>query len=186
RVFGAGDELRVAEVVAHVGEFLELRTVAAEPTQVCTAGGVDPSFELRFFALPDELEWVLGKPKQVEFEDGTRLEFAAGVPILRRGPDLMLQVGAAEFLVPLADHEIATWFRPERLDDESTHASWRHGRPLYYGDQQITGTDDPPFRTAIAKQIIEGGALLSFAGACGRFTLRSEGDDHLANAGLYS
>src|SRR5690606_9285770 len=86
RVFGAGDELRVAEVVAHVGEFLELRTVAAEPTQVCTAGGVDPSFELRFFALPDELEWVLGKPKQVEFEDGTRLEFAAGVPILRRGP----------------------------------------------------------------------------------------------------
>src|SRR5690606_1897109 len=112
--------------------------------------------------------------------------FAAGVPILRRGPDLMLQVGAAEFLVPLADHEIATWFRPERLDDESTHASWRHGRPLYYGDQQITGTDDPPFRTAIAKQIIEGGALLSFAGACGRFTLRSEGDDHLANAGLYS
>lgn len=177
RVFGsaAGDELRVAEVVAHVGEFVELRSVAGEPSDVCTAVvGVNPSFELHFFALPEELERVLGTPKRVELDDGTKLEFAAGVPIVGAGPDAALRVGSAEFVVPLAADEIATWFQAAPVEEPSGRVAWPLGRPLHYGERQITGTIDPPFAVAQAKQAIEGGTLLSFASACGRFTLRTD------------
>jgi hypothetical protein len=187
RVSGRREQLRVAEVVGYVGEFIELRSITSAPLEACTAGGIDPSVELHFFALPEELALVLGKPKRLDFDDGTKLEFAPGVPIVGVGSEASLRVGSADFFgVPLADDEIATWFRATPIERSPARISWPSSRPLYYGDHAITGTWNPPFLSAQSKQAVPGGTLLGFANACGRFTLRTDAVLQDSNSGLYA
>jgi hypothetical protein len=81
---------------------------------------------------------VLGKQKQVEFDDGTQLAFAPGVPIIGEGVDARLRVGETSFEVPLAADEIARWFQPTQVEQHSVYVHWSHGAPLHYGDHQIT------------------------------------------------
>jgi hypothetical protein len=171
-----GMPFRVAEVVAVEGEFVELRTLVAKPEDLCaTTSGVDPNFEIHFFTEIDALEPVLVTPKIVEFGDGTKLEFAAGVPVDLSGPEPSLQLGSANFMVPLAKHEIGRWFPPVPAQSPAApRAFWTRVRPLYYGERSVH-PDRPPFVDVRDWQLLdERNTLLTFADACGQFTLRVE------------
>jgi len=176
RVVGDGIGLRIAEVVGHVGELVELRSVAAPAHEVCTASGADPAFELRFFVRPEELQPVLGKPKRIEFEDGTKLAFAPGVPIVGANEYARLRVHTNSFEVPIADEEIARWFQPAPVETPELRRPTIAGRPLHYGEREIDNTLSPWFDVAYAYQETERGTLLSFVSGCGDFTLRLDLD----------
>lgn len=184
RVFGPPTKLRVAEVVAHVGELVELRSVADLPHDLCSAIGADPGFELRFFASLDELEPVLGKPKQIEFEDGTRLAFVAGVPVLGEGPHARLRVDGVSFGVPLATDEVARWFEHTPREGPARKLSWAGHGALHYGAHELDERHGIWTYPSYDTRAIEGGMLMSFANACGDFTLRSDTTDFDAGRDL--
>lgn len=185
RVYSMAMHPRVAEVVGYVGEFIELRSIAVPANEVCGLGGTDRSFEVHFFATLDDLMPVLGKPKQVEFDDKTKLAFAPGVPIVGAGADARLHVGANVFEVPLAADEIARWFQPLPFEWPINRVLWQGGLPLHYGDHQIPDDADYLFEAPFANQSIEGGTLLSFTNACGQFTLRTDAEVDDPEHGLY-
>lgn len=168
---------RFAEVVAVEGEFVELRSLPVEPGNLCaTSSQTGPFFELRFFAKLDELTRVLSKPKVVRFHDGTKLEFAAGVPIHESSSGPGLLVGDDIFVVPLGPDEIGRWFpavpKQARVDSSYT---WSRARPLHYGERSFEPRS-PYFVDVMARRAIGDDTLLTFANACGRFTLRVENE----------
>jgi hypothetical protein len=172
---------RIAEVVGVEGEFVKLRSLAVDPQALCaTTSGADSNFELHFFAPLDALEFVLTMPKVVEFDDSTKLELAAGVPINMAGPKPKLEVAeGVGFVVPLIADEIGRWFPATTQVPAEPSYRWSRAQPLHYGDQSFEFYD-PPFAEPHEQQLIlEGGLLLTFVDACGRFTLRIEGDEKL-------
>jgi hypothetical protein len=173
---------RLAEVVGVEGEFVKLRSLAVDPRALCaTTSGTDPNFELHFFAPLDALEVVLAMPKVAEFDDLTKLELAAGVPIDMQGstPKLEIDEGAS-FVVPLAADEIGRWFFPATKEAPAEPSyRWSRTRPLHYGDQSFEFYGPPFAEPHEQRFILAGGVLLTFVDACGRFTLRVEGDELL-------
>jgi hypothetical protein len=166
---------QLAEVVAVEGEFVKLKSLVAKDEDLCaTTSGSDEDFELYFFAELDALEPVLAKPTTVEFDDGTKLEFAAGVPVDQTASEPRLKVAeGASFVVPLAADEVGRWFppAPEQLIGGRPFTPDRK-RLLRYGQQSFEFSG-PPFRDILERQSLgENGVLLTFADACGRFTLR--------------
>lgn len=187
----ASDEpFRIAEVVAVEGEFVKLRTLVAEPEVLCaTTRGAEPNFEIHFFAEVDALQAVLREPKVVEFDDGTRLELAAGVPVDLSGPEPSVQLDGANLVVPLAKHEIGWWFlaaAPGQARDASS-SSWSQSRPLHYGERSVEPHGPPFVVVRDWRALDDNNTLLTFADACGRFTLRVEGEvPSPTRSGLYS
>jgi hypothetical protein len=179
------EPFRTAEVVSIEGEFVKLRTIAAKREDLCgTLRGADPSFEIHFFTEVDALQPVLREPKLVELDDGTKLAFAAGVPVDLSGSEPSLQLGGASFFVPLAKHEIGWWFPavPTQPPAAST-SSWRGSKPLHYGERSIEA-DGPPFvDVRDQRRLDDGNTLLTFADACGQFTLRVEGEMPIGSGG---
>jgi hypothetical protein len=187
------EPFRIAEVVAIEGQFVKLRTIAATPADLCaTTRGADPSFEIHFYAELDALEAVLATPKLVELDDGTKLEFAAGVPVELSGPEPTLRLGGASFVVPLAKHEIGWWF-PAAPAPALAHvptaspSSWSQSRPLHYGERSVE-PDGPPFVDIDDwRSLDDDNALLTFVSACGRFMLLVEGEvPRGSRSGLYA
>jgi hypothetical protein len=169
---------RIAEVVTVEGEFVELRTVVAKPEDLCaTTSGADPSFELHFFAKIDALETVLLEPKIVEFDDGTKLEFAAGVPVDLVGSEPRLRLGGASFVVPLAKQEIGRSFPAALAQLPATSPTkWSPAGPLHYGERSVEPDGSTFADIRGQRRLDDKNVLLTFADACGRFTLRLEGD----------
>jgi hypothetical protein len=181
------DPFRTAEVVSLEGEFVKLRTLAAKPEDLCgTTSGADPQFEIHFFVEVDALQPVLREPKVVELDDGTKLEFAAGVPVDLSGPEPSLQVGAANFIVPLVKDEIGWWFPAAPAQPRAERgSSWSRSKPLSYGERSVA-PDGPTFENYLASQTLGSDTLLTFADGCGRFTLRIEGEVPRSQSGLYA
>jgi hypothetical protein len=180
------DAYRIAEVIAVEGKLVKLRTIVAKPEDLCgTSSGVDPDFEIHFFVQLDELRPVLREPKLVEFDDGTKLAFAAGVPVDLSEPEPSLQLGSAYFIVPLTKQEIGWWFPAASAQPPAALSSWRGlSKPLHYGERSVEPYD-LPFGDFLDSRTIDGNTLLTFADACGEFTLRVEGDVPKSKRGLY-
>jgi hypothetical protein len=181
------DPFRIAEVLAIEGKFIKLRTIAAKPEDLCdTTSGADPEFEIHFFVTVDALRPVLRKPKLVEFDDGTKLAFAAGVPVDLFGPEPSLQLASANFIVPLSKQEIGWWFPAAPAQPPAASGTWwNQSKPLHYGERSVE-THGSPFDEFSDWRTINGNTLLTFADACGEFTLRIEGEVPKYRAGLYA
>lgn len=178
---GASLQLRgelpvVMRVVAVHGEFFEVETIPDVSSRGCAYGvGVEDRFTLRWFVSESELGTVLAKPKRVEFDDGTSLELAAGVPVDPSTSDAVL-VGASSVHVRLDDYrETARWYaEPELLPvDAPGSLRLRPRTSLRFGEHSTTASL-PHFALAQASEPIDGGELLTFVGPCGRFRLRAE------------
>jgi hypothetical protein len=181
----AGPRLRIAEVVAIAGEFVELRTIATPDAQACSGSlGLERNVQLRFFAKLDALHPVLARPKRLEFGDGTKLELAAGVPVIEPGEKGRIQVGRTQLIANIGEQDIGRWF-PAPTGDPLPVPSLRvPDNELHYGEHGFVG-EWPPFRSAHEEQDIENGRLLTFADACGRFVLRT-GPSAKSKSGLYA
>lgn len=167
---------RLAEVLGFPSDkFVHLRSLVVRPEVLCgTSSGSDPKFHLEFFAPLDALRPVLNQRKLVEFGDGTKLDFKPGTPIDLSEDEARLQVGEVGFVVPVSSHEIRDWFPPPKYPSLGIPIQWSRDRPLHYGDRSIASLK-PPFVFARAREQLEdGGELLTFADACGRYTLRAE------------
>lgn len=179
---------RTAEVVGVTGDFVELQSLLVEPDHLCaTTSGAHPEIRVHFFAKFDALAPVLSRPKVVELDDGTKLAFEAGVPIYESSSELVLDVGGGgTFVVPLASDEIGRWFPAVTASPSPKSTSaWSRARPLHYGERSFSSLG-PPFHEVSERQPLGGNnTLLTFANACGRFTLRVENEptDRLAAAG---
>ncbi len=180
---GTGSRLRVAEVVAIAGEFVELRTIADE-TPACSGSlGLERNVQLRFFAELDALHPVLARPKRLEFDDGTKLELAAGVPVIEHGTKGRIEVGKTQLSVGVSEQDVGRWFFPAPTDASVPPPALREpDLELHYGDQKFVG-EWAPFRAAHEAQSIDDGRLLTFSDACGRFVLRT---GPAAKEGLYA
>lgn len=168
---------RIAEVVALAGEFVELRTVVAPPTDLCgTTSGGNAHFELHFFAELAALQTVLTQPKLVEFGDGSNFIFMPGVPVDLTGAQPRLQIGEASFVVPLVPEESGRWFPAASIwTPPASPSSWSQARPLHYGEHSFEA-HGPPFVNVRSRRSRGDSVLLSFDDACGEFTLRVEGE----------
>jgi hypothetical protein len=168
---------RIAEVVGLAGEFVELRTVVAFPTDLCgTSSGGSAHFELHFFAELEALETVLTQIKLVELEDGSRFTFMPGVPIDLTGAQPRLKVGEASFIVPLIPAEIGRWFPAASIwTPPRSPSSWSRARPLHYGEQSFEAKE-PPFVDVRTRRSHGDDVLLTFDDACGEYTLRVVGE----------
>lgn len=170
---------RVAEVVSIVGEFIEVRTIAAEPEGVCASSlGVERNYELRLFVQAEALQPVLARPTRVEFDDGTKLELAPGVPVIATGERGEVRVGDANLFVALTDADVGRWFMPPASEpsEHPPEGEWTFGPALHYGEHRF-GSATAPFLFAQERREVEGGELLTFVSTCGRFTLRTKLDD---------
>lgn len=170
--------LRVAEVVAIVGDFIEVRTIASAPGGTCaTTLGIEKDYELHFFVQPEALRLVLAKPKGIEFDDGTHLELSPGVLVLETGNEGRVRVGTEDLAVALADADVARWFIPtpaETLPFPSNPPQ-NPDIQLHYGEHSFTA-DTEPFVVAHDQSDIPGGRLLTFINTCGHFLLRVDAD----------
>jgi hypothetical protein len=171
---GPNPELRVAEVVAIAGDFVEVRTIASATARACSVEhGIERDYQLRFFVELEALHPVLPRPKRIELADGTRFELAAGVPVIETGSEDTILVGRTQLIVDLAEQDIGRWFTAPANQQLGTPVL--HGLEieieLHYGERSFVG-DWPPFRTAYEQQMVGDHRLLTFADACGRFVLR--------------
>jgi hypothetical protein len=171
---------RLAEVLGYPSDrFVHLRSLAVRPELLCgTRSGSDPNFELQFFAPLNALQPVLNRPKVVEFEDGTRLELMPGVPVSMSEAgaeaEAKLQIGDVEFIVPVSPDEVRNWLPVPQNLILGIPMQWSRDRPLHYGERSVSSFK-APFVFARARQKLDDGAeLLTFADACGRYTLRAE------------
>jgi hypothetical protein len=182
----SGDPYRIAEVLAIEGKFVKLRTIAAKREDLCdTTSGTDPDFEIHFFVQLDALRPVLVTPKLVEFDDGTKLAFAVGVPVDLSEPEPSLQLGGENFIVPLTKQEIGWWFPAAPAQPPADPGFlWSLSKPLHYGERSIEPWG-PPFDDFRDSRIVGSNTFLTFADACGEFTLRIEGDVPRSKSGLY-
>jgi hypothetical protein len=181
-----GPRIRVAEVVAIAGAMIEVRTIAVRPGITCASElGTELANELRFFVQAEALQSVLVRPKLVEFDDGTKLELAPGVPVVETGAKGSVRIGDASLFVALDDADVGRWFTPVHEHGDPLGGKARDpGLVLHYGEHSFTAAADP-FLVAQERSPIEGGQLLTFSSACGQFVLRSELEEP-PKAGLYA
>jgi hypothetical protein len=175
-VVDSQEPYRLAEVLGFPSDrFVHLRSLAVRPEVPCgTRSGNDPKFELQFFAPLVALQPVLNQPKVIEFEDGTRLEFMPGVPVDMAEAEAKLQIGDVEFVVPVNPDEVRNWLPVPKNLILGIPMQWSRDRPLFYGERSVSSFK-APFVFARARRTLDDGAeLLTFADACGRYTLRAE------------
>lgn len=142
---GSSSRVWVAEVVS-LGEFIEVRTIAAAPRSVCASNlGVEQNYALRFFVQPEALQQVLVRPKQVEFDDGTKFALTPGVPVIATGERGEVRVGEVSLSVALDEADVGHWF---------------------------TASPHEPQQ----RRVVESDDLLFFFNACGQFVLRIDPD----------
>jgi hypothetical protein len=140
---GTEAQLRVVEVVANDNELLEVRTIA-DRGGICTrVVEPRPNYQLRFFVEPEAVQQVSTRTVGAEFEDGTSLELAPGVPVIETGTPGKVRLDSATLLVDIAEADVGRWFLPSSVEPRD--------QPLRYGEH---------------------GELLTFVNACGRFVLR--------------
>jgi hypothetical protein len=169
------DRLRIAEVTAIAGDFIEVRTIL-QGESCASDVGFERDHQLRFFVRPELLHPVLVRPKQFEFDDGTKLELVAGVPVIETGAEGRIRVGKTQLVVDLADEDVGRWFAASTIEPASKPKARQLelDAELHYGQRSFVA-EWVPFR--VAHEQDSDRKLLTFLHACGRFVLSAELDD---------
>jgi TonB family protein len=162
---------RIAEVVGVVGDFIEVRTVPPERGPACSGRlGGEADIELRFFVERSALLQVLTAPKRAEFDDGTKLEFAAGVPVIEVGENGQLAAGEARLFMPLTAEDVGLWFTALPSGTFQEQPEGPGSGVFHYGERKLDAV--PPFMLSDSVEEIDGGRRMTFVNACGSFTFR--------------
>lgn len=167
---------RLAEVVGIRNDLIELRTLPPDATGCAASFEVEDRFALGFFVDPLALRTVLTRPKILGFDDGTRLELAAGVPLVEYTEDdevKAVRVGQTRLDVELDAADFGRWYIPTPPRDEPAAPTqrWSSQGRFAYGPH-VAEPDGPPFETPIEIRERDGQTFVTFVGDCGRFTFR--------------
>ena len=168
----------VVEILDSTDERVFVRTL--EPSASVCGSHLEAArgLELRFWVERRDLHALLAKPLTVSFPKGTKLELAAGVPVLGVGERGRVRVAGQELFVPIEDAAVGLGYTPPASPSPAElRIPLREGFELAYGEDHVLSGG--MFGSASAKWPERGKPelehMLEFRNPCGTFTLRAEG-----------
>ena len=177
---------RVAEVL-HVGsegdaeaegDRVHVRTLGPDAPSTCASTfAFADDLQLEFWVERADLRPVLAAPVRAAFPDETKLELAAGVPVLDVGDAGRVAVMGQALVLAIDAADVGLGYAPpEPRELPAADVPLVEGAKLHYGERYVT-VGDASFARALARRPDDPepdtDVMLDFDGACGQFTLRA-------------